>query len=167
MTIEIDDAKFQQILGLTVGTQPLGPLEVRTVLQIAQLAADIDLDDDPAELTLLRSLTARLCAATGTVLDRFPLLSPIPTDDEERAWQIAALVRQLPTTGGRDLAFALAYLMIVSDLELAPVEDALLEQLQRALTIPPGRASGLIEGIAELVTPGAAEAGPLAATTVC
>jgi len=27
--------------------------------------------------------------------------------------------------------------MIVSDLELAPVEDALLEQLQRALTIPP------------------------------
>ncbi len=167
MTIEIDDAKFQQILDLTVGTQELGPLEVRTVLQIAQLAGDIDLDDDPAELTLLRSLTARLCTATGIVLDRFPLLSPIPTDDEERAWQIAALVRQLPTTGARDLAFALAYLMIVSDLELAPVEDALLQQLQRALTIPPGRASGLIERIAQIVTPGAAEASPRVATTVC
>lgn len=167
MTIEIDDAKFQQILDLTVGTQQLGPLEVRTVLQIAQLAGDVDLDDDPAELTLLRSLTTRLCTATGIVLDRFPLLSPIPTDDEERAWQIAALVRQLPATGARDLAFALAYLMIVSDLELAPVEDALLQQLQRALTIPPGRASGLIEGIAQIVTPGVAEASPRVATTVC
>jgi len=166
MTIDIDDAKFQQILDVTVGIQQIGPTEVRTILQLAQLAAEVDLDDDPAELTLLRALTARLSTATGVALDRFPWLSPIPTDDEERAAQIAALVRGLPTTGARDLAFALAYLMIVSDLELAPVEDALLQQLQRALTIPPERASDLIDAIARIVTPGAPEARPVAAT-VC
>jgi hypothetical protein len=166
MTIDIDDAKFQQILDVTAGVPQIGPPEVRTILQVAQLAAEIDLDDDPAELALLRSLTTRLCTATGVALDRFPLLSPIPTDDEERAAQIAALVRRLPTTGARDLAFALAYLMVVSDLELAPIENALLQQLQRALTIPPERASDLIDAIARIVTPGAAEARPVAAT-VC
>src|SRR4029079_8838476 len=107
------------ILEGTRGARTLRPAELRSSLQVVQLAAEIDLDEDPAELTLLRSLTDRLCAATGIVFDRFPVLSPIPTDDEERAAQIAALVRQLPSTGTRDLAFALAYLMVVSDLELA------------------------------------------------
>jgi hypothetical protein len=166
MTLAIDDAKFQQILDVTLGVQQISPSELRTLLQVVQLAAEIDLDEDPAELTLLRSLTERLCTATGIALDRFPWLSPIPTDDEERAVQVAALVQRLPTTGARDLAFALAYLMVVSDLELAPIEDALLQQLQRALTIPPERASDLIDAIARIVTPGAAEARPVAAT-VC
>jgi hypothetical protein len=166
MTLAIDDAKFQQILDVTLGAQPISPPELRTLLQVVQLAAEIDLDEDPAELTLLRSLTDRLCTATGIALDRFPLLSPIPTDDEERAAQLAALVQQLPTTGTRDLAFALAYLMIVSDLELAPIEDALLHPLQRALTIPPVRASRLLDAVGRIVTPGADEARPIA-TTVC
>jgi hypothetical protein len=166
MTLAIDDAKFQQILDVTLGHPPISPPEIRTVLQVVQLAAEIDLDEDPAELTLLRSLTERLCTATGIALDSFPRLSAIPTDDEERAAQLAALVQRLPTTGARDLAFALAYLMIVSDLELAPVEDALLHQLQRALTIPPERASHLLDAVGRIVTPGADEARPVA-TTVC
>lgn len=166
MTLAIDDAKFQQILDVTLGAQPLGPSELRTLLQVIQLAAEIDLDEDPAEMTLLRSLTNQLCAATGITLDRFPVLSPIPTDDEERAAQLAALVQQLPTTGVRDLALALAYLMIVADLELAPVEDALLQQLQRGLTIPSDRASCLLDAVGRIVTPGAGEARPVA-TTVC
>lgn len=166
MTIAIDDAKFQQILDVTLGTQPLGAAEVQTVLQLARLAAEIDLDDDPAEQVLLRSLTVRLCTATHVALEGLPRPFAVPTDDEERAMQIAALVRRLPTTGARDLAYTLAYLLIVSDLELAPVEDRLLEQLQRALTIPPGRASLLIDAVARIVTPGAAEVQPIA-TTVC
>jgi hypothetical protein len=165
MTLAIDDAKFQQILDVTLGGQPIAPPELCALLQVVQLAAEVDLDEDPAELTLLRSLTERLCSATGIALDRFPLLSPIPTDDEERAAQLAALVQRLPTTGTRDLAFALAYLMIVADLELAPIEDALLHQLRRALTIPPERASRLLDAVGRIVTPGADEARPIA--TVC
>ena len=166
MTIAIDDEKFQQILAVTVGSQRLGPDAARTVLQLARLAAEIDLDDDPAEQALLRSLTMQLCTATGVALNDLPHRFPVPTDDEERAAQIATLVQQLPTTGTRDLAFALAYLLIVSDLEFAPIEAALLEQLRCALTIPPGRASLLIEAVARIVTPGSAEVQPIA-TTVC
>jgi hypothetical protein len=166
MTIAIDDEKFQQILDVTLGTQQLGPAEARTVLQLARLAAEIDLDDDPAEQALLRSLTVRLCTATGVALDDLPHRFPVPTDDEERTVQIDALVQRLPPTGARDLAFALAYLLIVSDLEIAPIEDALLGQLQRALTIPPERRSRLIDAVARIVTPGAAEVQPIA-TPVC
>jgi hypothetical protein len=47
--------------------------------------------------------------------------------------------------------------MIVSDLELAPIETATLADLQRALTIPPDRASYVIDAVARIVTPGAPE----------
>src|ERR1700759_5549846 len=118
MTIEIDDPKFRQILEVTLAGQPIGPWEVQNALLVAQLAAAIDLNDDPDEQSVLQTLTSRLSAWSGFSSDSVPLLSPIPTDDEERAARIAALVRQLPTTGARDLAFAIAYLVIVADLEL-------------------------------------------------
>ena len=166
MAIEIDDAKFQQILDATLGSQRIGPQEIRTILQVAQLAATVDLDDDPDERTLLGTLTSKLCAVAGISPQTVPLLSPIPTDDEERTARIAALVRQLPTTGARDLAFALAYLLIVVDLELAPIEDALLRELLRQLTIPGDRATDLIDAIAAIVTPGeAGEPPPVVART--
>jgi hypothetical protein len=165
MPIPLDHAKFQQILDVTIGSQPIRPADVQTVLQLVRLAAEIDLDDDPAEQALLRALTARLSTAAGVTLADIPRPFPVPTDGEERAAQIAALVRRLPTTGTRDLTLALAYLMIVSDLELAPIETTTLAELQRALTIPPDRASQVIDAVARIVTPGAAEAQP--ATAIC
>jgi hypothetical protein len=165
MPIEIDDTKFQQILEVTAGSQRIGAPDIRTILQVAQLAAGIDLDDDPEERAVLRTVAARLCATVGIPVDTVPLLSPLPTDDEERAARIAQLVPQLATTGARDLAFALAYLVIVADLELAPIEGSLLHQLQRALTIPDDRARWLVEAVAEIVTPGSDEAHAVVATS--
>ncbi|HEY0478440.1 MAG TPA: hypothetical protein VGD37_13035 [Kofleriaceae bacterium] len=153
MTIVIDDPKFQQILEVTLGDQPISPLEIRTIGQLVQLAASTDLDDDPAEWAVLRTVMARLCARGEIAPDSVPLLSPVPSDDEERAARIARLVPRLTTTGARDLAFALAYLVIVADLELAPVESALLERLQGALTIPRERAGDVVAAVAQIVTP--------------
>jgi hypothetical protein len=167
MAIEIDDAKFQQILDLTLGNQRLAPREIRTVLLVAQLAAAVDLDDDPAERSTLQTLTSKLCAWGEISADSVPLLSPVPMDEEERAAKIATLMRTLRTTGARDLAFALAYLIIVADLELAPIEDSLLQSLQRALTIPGDRASELLESIAAIVTPGEAAGAPPVVARTC
>jgi hypothetical protein len=83
------------------------------------------------------------------------VLSPLPIDAEERRAQIASLATQLATTSARELAYLVAYLLIVSDLELAPVETELLEGLQRALWIEGPRASELAAEVSELVTPGA------------
>ncbi|HEX2692357.1 MAG TPA: hypothetical protein VHN14_37375 [Kofleriaceae bacterium] len=156
MRFDIDDAKFQQILDLTVGPQPIEPRELRAIVQLAQLAAWIDLDDDPAERTLVQALTKRLCAWGGLAMDSITVLSPVPTDDEERTARIAELARQLTTSGARELGFVLAYLVIIVDLELAPVESALLEQFQDGLAIPRARADDLVEAISRIVTPGSA-----------
>jgi hypothetical protein len=103
---------------------------------------------------LVQALTSRLCALGELDPHSIPLPSPVPTDDEERAAWIAVLARQLVTRAARDLAFVLAYLVIVVDLELAPVESALLEQLQHALAIPRLLADDLIETTSRIVTPG-------------
>src|SRR4051812_32573174 len=105
MSIEINDAKFQQILDMTIGDQQLDPREIRAIVQLVQLAASVDLDDDPAERTLVQALTRRLCALGGLDMHRIPPLSPVPTDDEERAAWIAVLTQQLVTSAARDLAF--------------------------------------------------------------
>jgi hypothetical protein len=167
MTIVIDDPKFQQILDVTLGDQPISAQEIRAILQLVQLAASTDLDDDPAEWGVLRTVTARLCARGGIAPDSVPVLSPMPTDDDERATRIARLVPRLTTTGARDLALALAYLVIVADLELAPVESALLERLQGALTIPRERADDVVQAVAQIVTPDEAEGSPSAVATPC
>jgi len=153
MSIEIDDAKFQQILDIAVGNQRIKPEEIRAVVHLAQLAAWIDLEDDPAERALVRALTYRLCTWGDLAMTGIPPLSPVPLDAEERAARIAMLAHQLDTRAARELAFVLAYLVIVVDLELAPVEGDLLEQLQHALAIPPARAGELIDAIAWIVTP--------------
>jgi len=156
MSIEIDDEKFQQILDITIGDEPLDQREIRAVVQVVQLAASVDLDEDPAERALVHALTRQLCTLGGLDLHGIPPLSPVPTDDEERAALIAVLAQQLVTSAARDLAFALAYLVIIVDLELAPIEGDLLAQVQRALAIPSSRGDRLIAMIARIVTPGEA-----------
>jgi len=68
------------------------------------------------------------------------------------------IITWLVTSAARDLGYALAYLVIVVDLELAPIESTLLEQLRLAFSIPRARADDLTEAVARIVTPGEAPA---------
>jgi len=155
MSIALDTLTFGRLLDLVMpGTCP-SRSEARTILQIAQLAAGIDLDDDAAERSLLGTLTHRLCAVADIPVSSVPVLSPLPGDAEERRMQIGSLANQLATTPARELAFIVAYLLIVVDLELAPVEIELLEELRGALDIERGRATEILVEASELVTPGA------------
>ena len=96
-----------------------------------------------------------MCRVAKIPISTVPVLSPLPDGDEERNAQIASLAGRLGATGARELAFALAYLLIVVDLEMAPVETELLEGLRRAFSIDSRRAAELLAQAAELVTPGA------------
>jgi len=158
MAIKIDDAKFLQIVDICAGNHRISSCEIQAIVYLLQLAASVDLDEEPEEDTLLQALTSRLCARGGLAMDRIPPLSPIPTDAEERAAWIAMLAHQLVTSAARDLGYALAYLVIVVDLELAPIESTLLEQLRLAFSIPRARADDLTEAVARIVTPGEAPA---------
>lgn len=155
MSIALDHRTFGRLLGIVMPDTIPNPAEARVIVQIAQLAAGIDLDEDGDERGLLSVLTRQLCAIVGIPISSVRVLSPLPIDAEERHAQIASLASQLATTGARELAYLVAYLLIVSDLELAPVETELLEGLQRALWIEGPRAAELAAEVSELVTPGA------------
>lgn len=155
MNIALDTTTFGRLLDIVMlGTSP-SPTETRAILQIAQLAAGVDLDDDDDEHGLLGSFTYRLCTLARIPISSVPALSPLPIDDEERNALISSLANRVVTTDGRELAFIVAYLLIVSDLELAPVETELLENLRCALWIERDRAAELLAEASELVTPGA------------
>jgi len=154
MSIALDTRTFGRLLEIVMPDRCLSPHEARTIVHIAQLAAWIDFDDDTVEGGLLGTVTRELCAAAGVPPSSITPLSPLPIDAEERLARIGQLAGWLVTTDARELAFTLAYLMIVADFELAPTEGELLEELRDALLIEKARAADLAAGVSELVTPG-------------
>jgi hypothetical protein len=154
MSIALDTQTFGRLLDLVMlGSSP-SPTEARAILQIAQLAAGVDLDDDDDERGLLGTLRRQVCVLADIPVSSIPVLSPLPGDAEERTAIVRALASRVVTTAGRELAFVVAYLLAIVDLELAPVEVELLEELRRALWIEPGRAAELLVEASEIVTPG-------------
>jgi hypothetical protein len=152
MAIPLDDQMFQQIIEVTLGAPRLEPAAARSVIAIAELAAAIDLAEAPEENAILGALERRLCALAGLELSTLRPLSPIPTDDEERRGLLARLVAPLAASRARELAYAAAYLVIVTDLELAPIETRLLEDIRRALDLSPPCAAELAARVAQIAT---------------
>lgn len=163
MSIELDPGTFRRLTDAVMPGERLAPSEARTIAQLAQLAAGIDLEDDAAERGLLGELTHHLCALAGIPSSSVPVLSPLPIDAEERRARIASLASQLAAPRARELAFVAAYLLIASDLELAPVESELLDGLRRAFELDAARADELLAEASALVTPGARDQPPDAA----
>jgi hypothetical protein len=152
--MQLDSTAFRSIVGVVPGDRLLAA-DARTIVQIAELAAGVDLDDDADERILLEAVGQHVCASAGIARDSVPVVSPLPLDHEDRMAWICALATQLTTTGARELAYVIAYLLTASDLELAPVESTFLGELREALSIPEERASELLATVTEIVTPGA------------
>jgi hypothetical protein len=150
VSIEVDDAKFRRIVEV-VGSAAIPFEELAAIGRLLQLAASIDLADDPDERALLDALLGHLRSLGG--LDVLPELPYIPTDAEERASVAARLASGIASTTARELAYALAYLIVAADAELAPVESSFLEELRTAFGISADRASELAEQAAEIATP--------------
>lgn len=154
MSIDVDDARFHRILFATLGKEPsLETYETRALIQIAQLAAWIDLEEPVEERVLLRQLVMHLCVHGGIEPGSVRPLSPVPIDGEERMSRIEALADDLELAGMRELGYVLAWLLIVADLQLAQVEEELLDDLQDALGISRARAGELAETVTLIVTP--------------
>ncbi len=125
--------------------------DVEVIGQLAFLAAEIDFDEEPEEGPALDALNRSLWRIIGAepqpVIPISPL--PLPNDREQRARWIRELVPQLTSRDAREVAYVAAYLMAVADLQLAPVESELLDELQRALDIDDQRATDLRDAIVE------------------
>jgi hypothetical protein len=151
----IDAQQLRAVVQLVFGTDhpALTRAEAEAIIGIAYLALEADLDEDSDELADFELLKQRISALAVVAPVAVAPISPIPLDDEERASHLRELANQLPRKLSRELAFAVAYLLVVADLALQPVESTFLDQLQRALGIDDTAASVLAESAAEAVTP--------------
>ncbi|MDB4962829.1 MAG: hypothetical protein JWP01_2828 [Myxococcales bacterium] len=159
----LDVNTFPAIVRSTVPfVSDLSDGDVRTILKLAFLTAEIDLDESPEELDLLNLAGELLWELIGCEPQGIPIVSPLPLpiDREERSWRICELVSQLPSKEARELAYTIAYLFTVQDLYVARVESELLDELRQRLAIEPDRAAALVANAATIATPGATDAAP-------
>lgn len=129
--------------------------EAAAIVRLGYLASGADLDEDSDELALRDQLGQHICALAGISFATIPRPSPLPlpNDDEARHAWLQQLRSELVTPGARELAYVHVYLLAVSDLELAPVESALLSELPQVLGISDARADEIIATAAAQVTP--------------
>jgi hypothetical protein len=158
--MEIDADRFHRILHAVVpAITALSADDATAIVQICDLTAGVDLDEDSDELAALEQLARDVCASAGIARDRVPPVSPLPIDDEGRCEWIRRLASRLTTQSARELAYIAANLLAVSDLELAPVEQKMLQQLHEELGLADDRARDLVAAASEIVTPGIDELG--------
>jgi hypothetical protein len=125
----------------------LAVADAETVIALAQMAVDADGQEDAEEI--------KLFFAVGKAVNELAGLTDTPTptfadDDDDR---IEKLASSLATKEGRELAYAVAHLLSVVDVEISPAEDDLLTTLRGALGLGDERADELAAQLSAAITP--------------
>lgn len=135
-----------------IGGAALSPHDAAAIVRIAYIVAELDFDADIDESETLRSITASLAPFHPEEAEPIPL-GPLPIDDEERQALARSLAAELTTSAATELAYAAAYLVSASNIQLDPLESAFLEELRVDLGITPERAADVAALAARRVTP--------------
>lgn len=119
MSVAVDQTRLRRIAEAVLAGKDLSRTEAVRILSIAQLAAGIEPEADPAEHAALQAVAQQVGARVGMKPGE---LLPIPwlPDEETRRAAIEALAAQLETRAARELAYALAFVVSVADMELTP-----------------------------------------------
>lgn len=157
MSIAVDQTRLRRVVEAVLPERRLDVTQATMILQIAQLAAGVDLDDDPAEQATLQAVAQQVFSIVGVKPDEVLPIPPLPDEDARAVW-LRAIAAQIKTRGARELAYALAFLVSVADLELTPLERTTLEEFQNALGLEHRRAMDLVILLSEIVA--ADDAGP-------
>jgi hypothetical protein len=141
---------FRKIVNATLGSERLAPADAAALVGITYLALDADDREDEEELAVVDEIAQHVCTLAGTQVAAPGVRA---TDDYVRLEKVRELGAQLSGTATRELAYALAYAVSISDMDIAPAEMELLADLAVALGITDARAAELAETLAEAVTP--------------
>lgn len=142
MSIAIDQTRLRRISSGLLAGEGLGRAQALAMLNIARIASGADPDHDPQEHTILQAVVQHVCALAGLEPDEawaIPRIGPLTS----RRTALAALGRDLATRRVRELAYVLALLVALSDLDLAATESDALQELQYALDVDDRRATDL------------------------
>ena len=152
--MNIDAAQYKQIASAVYDDGKDGaptPAEAELVIAICQLAVAADDVADPDEAVLFETIAAHVYAHANVVTTAATFQ---PLDDpEQRRELIKSHAAQLAGKPSASLAYVLAYILAIADLDLAPEESEFIEDLGDALGIDPDRADELIVSITDIITP--------------
>jgi hypothetical protein len=151
--VNIDAAQYKQIANIVYEGKDAGlsAAEAELVVAICQLAVAADDVEDADEATLFDSIAAQVYAH-AKVATTPPAFQPVD-DVEQRRDLIKSHAAQLAGKPAAALAYALAYILAISDLDLAPEEGEFIEDLGDALGLDGDRADDLIVAVTEIITP--------------
>lgn len=150
MSIAVDQTRLRRITEAILGGEHLNRTQASTLLEIAQLAAGVENDDNPAEHSILQAVAQHIAGMVGLKTGEVLPIPPLP-DEEARAHWLGSLASCLATPRVRELAYAVVFVVSVADLELTELERRALEQFQHALGLPHRRATDLVVCVSEIV----------------
>src|SRR4051812_19061971 len=140
--------RYTEILKV-VHPDKLSPEDAETIMEIAQLVVDADGQEDQDEIESFFAVGKALYALAGLAETPTPTFASDLEDDE----RIKSLADELETEHSKELAYCVAYLLAVSDIALAPEEDAYVEKLRTALGMTEDRADELAAQMGAAITP--------------
>jgi hypothetical protein len=133
----------------TVHPAKLSAEDAETIIELAQMAVDADGQEDVDEIKTFFAIGKAIYELAG--LGDTPTPTFIGDDDDlERIRELGA---KLSSKEARELAYATAHLLSVIDVQIAPEEDAFLENLRVALGIGEDRANDLATKMSASITP--------------
>lgn len=127
----------------------VSPADAEAIIEIVQLVVDSDGREDADEVKAFFALGKAVFEMAG--LSSTPTPSFLGFDDDgERLRELAA---KLTTNEGRELAFACAHLLSISDVDIAPEEDAFIAALRYSLAITTERGDEIAAQLNSAITP--------------
>ena len=158
--MQLDAEQFDRILAAVVtgrggpyrdGATAITASEAELIVAIAQLAMAADAVTDPDEAALFDAVAARVYA-TARLATTPPSLAPL-ADPAARLELLETHAMQLRGSPAAALAYALAFAIVIADLELAPPEGELLEALRAGLGLDEDAADEIATAVASIATP--------------
>ena len=158
--MNIDAAQFTKIVdtvyerfapGYRDSGGGLTPAEAELVVAIAQLAVVADRVEDRDELALFDQLAGHVYAH-ARIATTPPTLEPVE-DDDQRLDQLRTHAAQLQGKAAGALAYSIAYILTISDMDLDPDEGEILDVLREALGLDEEQADDLLPAVSELLAP--------------
>jgi hypothetical protein len=128
---------------------PVSPADAEVIIELVQLVVDSDGREDADEIKTFFALGKAVFSMAG--LSTTPTPSFVGFDDDgERLRELAG---KLSTKEGQELAFACAHLLSISDVDIAPEEDAFIAALRFSLSITTDRGDEIAAQLNAAITP--------------
>lgn len=128
----------------------LAEADADAIVAIAQLTVDADGREDAEETQKFFAIGKAVLAHAGR--PETPTPTFLETDDEDDE-HLRALAAALSTPAAKELAYAVAFMMAIADVDLAPEEGALVEALRDALGLTEERADEIAATVSAAITP--------------